>query len=159
MTSSPAARRALAQVLSCMHDPQNIPAPPAVTIAMCIGLEREPPKRRNSRKVVSKGSVILRSPLRKVPESWAVAERIDVQTTLPQRSEETIIAAVGVSFTARATQSSPVRYVSRYCLRSVLTMRCIGSSPRCFLAGQTFPRQASHLRVERPWQELRLPPE
>ena len=25
-----------AHVLSCMHDPQNIPAPPAVTIAMCM---------------------------------------------------------------------------------------------------------------------------
>jgi len=23
-------------VLSCIHDPQNIPAPPAVTIAICI---------------------------------------------------------------------------------------------------------------------------
>ena len=28
---------ARAHVLSCMHDPQNMPAPPAVRIAMCIG--------------------------------------------------------------------------------------------------------------------------
>ncbi|OYW19227.1 MAG: hypothetical protein B7Z55_09270 [Planctomycetales bacterium 12-60-4] len=32
----PASRRPRAQALSCRHDPQNIPAPPAVTIVTCI---------------------------------------------------------------------------------------------------------------------------
>src|SRR5688572_10634000 len=39
VTSAPALRSARAQVLSCIQEPQNMPAPPAVRMAMCMRLD------------------------------------------------------------------------------------------------------------------------